>query len=156
MENELVMAKVCHKCGGEIEEGAPGQKYVICPFCRTKYKNPNADVKDKAGHKRPSDFPYFDPAIFDEKWEYPMIRQSESAFEVVNEISECLERYATSGDVLNYILDELSDDTDFAAEGIHENLLNKVKSSVNSQLAPGEKILYYVDDAILFMESPAL
>ncbi len=150
MSEKLVMVNECPKCGGEVEEGAQGQKYIYCPFCRTKFLNPNADVKDQAGNTKPKDFPYFDPSIFEEKWEYPMIRSNQRAFEMVTEMSECLSKYGSSKEILDYIFEELSSDPDFAAEGINEKLLHKVEKNVSGQLEPGEKIIYFVDAAILF------
>ena len=155
MQQELIEVNRCPKCGGEIEPGAPGAKYVQCPYCRTKYINPEYAMPDNMDddswdESKPKGFPYFDPEVFKEEWDRQEAKNNKDAYKVIKEMSACLKKYTTSSEVMDYIIKSQSMDPDFATEDINKKLYKKLGNHVKDQLNPGEKILFFVDDGILF------
>ena len=147
----------CPLCGGEVRYNKKERGYQ-CQYCRRVFPammqseaDAHEDIsEDKSGNKKSDKDPFstLNPAFFEVNVKYnelkPRTRESVEHFCRYNN------RYNTAAQMHEQIKKEYSWDKDMAMPGHNEELLAKVRPLIEPQLQPGEEILLYVDDGLLF------
>lgn len=132
--------KVCPSCGGEMKLSLSDNCF-ICPFCRT---HADADISD-----------YDNTAMLDEKmfeflWQFDSLKQYEKLITSIDSMRYCLYQLKNTNSIEEHIRTALITDSDVAAEGIHQERIDKVMPKISKLLEPDEHIIVYADDGLIF------
>ena len=130
----------CPSCGAEMELSL-SNKSLVCPFCNTHI---DADITDYGNTGM------LDEKMFDFLWKFDSLNKYENVVTDIDSMCYCLNHLKSTDNIEDYIRTALITDTYVAAEGIHQERIDKVMPKIAELIEPGEHIIVYGDKVIFF------
>lgn len=138
MEVRKMNTRRCPSCGAEMELSL-SDKALTCPFCHTHI---DVDITEFGNTGM------LDEKMFDFLWDFDSLKKYENVVTSIDSMRYCLNHLKSTDSVEEYIRTALISDNDVAAEGIHQERIDKVMPKIADLTGPGEHIIVYGDEGI--------
>lgn len=138
-------ANKCVNCGGQLKMSESRTRW-ICPFCDSIFEI----TQGASGAQATSceEGAGLNPEFFVFETDYRDAAELSHTGESIRTIAYSMSELGTTDEIEAYIRKHLLDDTDVAAEGINQHLIDSVRSRINAEIEAGERIIFYGDNGV--------